>query len=216
MQLRQLDPGLKDDFEINSFAEMFRDLNNKILDTMFLGRMSADFDWNYQKVLIAQITTILRTQELEFETVVDEMGLENLVVNVSADKIHSLCNPYIEQISDTKLLAKCLYDFIDAINPYFYEMFSVVIDILDDIHELREDMKSWEKILLFLKHKMVKTRSRRLGQFENDWWLRKQGDSGVMPKISKFRLPFLMIVTEAMQDILSKHTNQSENISILL
>lgn len=135
------------------------------------------------------------------------MGSENLVVNVSVDKIHSLCNPYIEQILDTKLLAKCLYDFIDAINPYFYEMFSVVIDILDMIHE-KKGMNAWDKILLFLTHKMVRTRSRRVGQFENDWWLRKQGDSGVMPKISKFRLPFLMIVTEALQDILSKHSNE--------
>lgn len=169
MQLRQLDLGLKDDFEINSFVEMFKDLNNKVLDTMFLSRMSDDFDWNYQKVLIAQITTILRTQELEFETVIDEMGLENLVVNVSADKIHSICNPFIEQISDRKLLAKCLYDFIDAINPYFYEMFSAVIDILVVIDELRDDMKSWIQILLFLKHKLVRTRSRRVGQFENEW-----------------------------------------------
>lgn len=50
MQLRQMDPGLKDDFEINSFVEMFRDLNNKILCPRFLGRMCQDFDWDYQKV----------------------------------------------------------------------------------------------------------------------------------------------------------------------
>lgn len=126
-------------------------------------------------------------------------------MNVSTDKIRSLCNPYIEQISDTKSLAKSLNEFIETINPYFYEMFAVVIGILNDVHELRDDMKSWEQILLFLKHKMTTKRSRRIGQFENDWWMSKQSDLGVMPKISKFRLPFLMVITKPILNVLGTH-----------
>lgn len=54
MQLRQLDPSLKDDFQI-SFPELFTSLNQKIFDIQLLERMSRDFGWNYQKVLIAQV-----------------------------------------------------------------------------------------------------------------------------------------------------------------
>lgn len=56
MQLRQLDPSLKDDFEI-SFPELFTALNQKTLDIHLLERMSRDFEWNFQKVLIAQVRT---------------------------------------------------------------------------------------------------------------------------------------------------------------
>lgn len=54
MQLRQLDPSLKDDFQIK-FPDLFTSLSQKIFDIQLLDRMSRDFGWNYQKVLIAQV-----------------------------------------------------------------------------------------------------------------------------------------------------------------
>lgn len=54
MQLRQMDPSLKDDFEI-TFPGFFTSMNQKIFDIQLLERMSRDFEWSYQKVLIAQV-----------------------------------------------------------------------------------------------------------------------------------------------------------------
>lgn len=54
VQLRQMDPSLKDDFEIK-FPGFFTSTNQKIFDIQLLERMSKDFEWNYQKVLIAQV-----------------------------------------------------------------------------------------------------------------------------------------------------------------
>lgn len=54
MQLRQLDPSIKDDFEI-SFPELFNSLNQKMFDIRLLERMSRDFEWSFQKVLITQV-----------------------------------------------------------------------------------------------------------------------------------------------------------------
>lgn len=54
MQLRQLDPALKDDFEI-SFPDLFVTLSQKMFDIQLLERMSKDFEWNFQKVLITQV-----------------------------------------------------------------------------------------------------------------------------------------------------------------
>lgn len=54
MQLRQMDPSLKDDFEIK-FPDFFTIMNQKMFDIQLLERMSRDFEWSYQKVLIAQV-----------------------------------------------------------------------------------------------------------------------------------------------------------------
>lgn len=61
MQLRQLDPSLKDDFQIK-FPELFTSLNQKTFDIQLLERMSRDFQWNYQKVLITQVKLSQPTQ----------------------------------------------------------------------------------------------------------------------------------------------------------
>lgn len=55
IQLRQIDPTLRDDFKIDSLDTFFDDLHNKIIDIRLLEKISTDFGWNYQKVLIKQV-----------------------------------------------------------------------------------------------------------------------------------------------------------------
>lgn len=134
-------------------------------------------------------------QELDFETKVDELGREQITVNTSIEKIRSLYQPYLKRITDTKLFINKIKYFIETINPYFYELYISILNILNDIGLLDsiKDMKHWSNILLFLKHKMVKKRVRRVGPIEDDWWIKKYNDI-VMPKISKYRLPFLIFL----------------------
>lgn len=146
----------------------------------------------------------MQIQELDFDTEIDVMGKEQIVIKVSADKIRSLCQPYIDQLADTKLLAAKLYEFIATINSYFYELYLCVIEILTQNNLLPKDMELWSHILLFLKHKMVTKRSKRIGQIETDWWLKIQNDTGVMPKIARYRFPFQMLITQPLKDILGK------------
>lgn len=133
-----------------------------------------------------------------------------IVIHNSAEKIRSLCEPYLAQVSDFKLLSSYLYEIINTINPYFYELFLCILNILAEIKELRAEVIQWSHILLFLKHKMGKKRERRVGQFETEWWIKKQGESTVMPKISKYRLPFLMVVTESLQDFLGMYLKSKD------
>lgn len=149
-----------------------------------------------------QIATILSSQEFEFDTQTSELGEEVIVVHNSPEKIRTLCEPYLAHVSDFKTLGTQLYDIINTINPYFYELYLCILNILTEIKELRGQVQQWSHILLFLKHKMVKKRERRVGAFETDWWIRKQGESTVMPKISKYRLPFLMVAMEPLMDFL--------------
>lgn len=150
-----------------------------------------------------------------YETESDSVGKEHLVVKVSVEKIQALCQPYIEQIIDTKALAERLYMFVDSINPYFYELYLCVVQILTDIRELRKDMVKWANILEFLKFKMVGKRAKRIGQLETDWWLKTHGES-VMPKISKYRLPFACFNELPFQEFLGKFEKQITRHSFLI
>lgn len=144
------------------------------------------------------------------------MGEETITVRTSPEKLRALIEPYLTQVTDMKWLKQRLYEILLTINPYFYELFLCVLNILTEIRELRPDVQQWGHILLFLKYKMVKKRERRVGQVETDWWIKKHGESAIMPKISKYRLPFLMVATEPLQDFLSMyfHLNHRMKTSI--
>lgn len=186
---------------------MFQDLRCKIIDVQLLEKMSKDFQWNFQKVLICQIVTILGTQQLEFVTDMDLMGNEHIVVKVSAEKIRAQCQPYLDHVTDTKQLASRLYEFLKSINSFFYELYLCIIDILAEIRELRKEMELWKNILLFLKVKMVTKRTKRTNQLETDWWLKTQNDNGVLPKIAKYRFPFQMLIEHPLKDVLDDEVN---------
>lgn len=204
MQLSQIDTSLKTDstFEIVSYEQVFRDLRCKIIDVQLLEKMSKDFQWNFQKVLICQIVTILGIQQMDFDTEIDLMGNEYIVVRASADKIRAQCQPYLDLVTDAKQLSVRLYDFLATVNPYFYELYLCIIGILMELRTLRKEMELWRNILLFLKMKMVTKRAKRTTQVETDWWLKIQSDSGVLPKIAKYRFPFQMLIDHGLKDIL--------------
>lgn len=186
---------------------MFKDLRCKIVDVQLLEKMSKDFQWNFQKVLVCQIVTILSIQQMEFDTEIDLMGNEQIVVKVSAEKIRAQCQPYLDHVTDTKQLASRLYEFLDSVNSYFYELYLCIIDILAEIRVLRKEMELWSNILLFLKMKMVTKRTKRSSQIETDWWLKTQNDSGVLPKIAKYRFPFQMLIDHPLKDVLDDEVN---------
>lgn len=125
-------------------------------------------------------------------------------VHSTPEKLRALCEPYLTQVTDMKQLGVRLYDILNTINPYFYELFLCVLNILNEIRELRAEVQQWSHILLFLKDKMIKKRQRRVGQAETDWWIKKNGEATIMPRISKYRLPFIMVVTESLQEFIGK------------
>lgn len=152
---------------------------------------------------------------MSFDIHQDVMGNDYIEVKVSTAKIRELCEPYIEQIVDTKLLASKLYEFLTTANSYFYELYLCVIDILVQIGELPKEMEFWSNILLFLKYKMVTKRPNRISQIETDWWLRtNDGMAGVMQKIAKYRLPFQMLISKPLKDILGNFAQLNRSIKI--
>lgn len=215
MQLCQFDPTLKSkaNFNIGTFEKLFDDFNIKIIDVHLLERMSNDFDWNFQKVLVYQICKILMTQELDFDTTTDLMGKEQIMVKITAQKIRSLCQPYLERVTDVRYLANKLYELMNSVNSYFYELYLCILDILKENDFLQNEMQLWPEILLFLKHKMIEKRSKRPTQLETDWWLKTQNETGVLPRIARYRFPFQMLVENRLKEILDEEVNV-ENVTL--
>lgn len=151
-----------------------------------------------------QIITILSIQEIDFDVQTDVLGKERINLKTSTEKIVALCKPYVDQLTDTKLLAKSLVKFLDQANEYFYELYQCVVEILQEINELPTEMEWWSHILVFLQHKMVTKRCNRIGQEETDRWLKTQADFGMLPKIAKYRFPIRMLVMGPLKNILGE------------
>lgn len=201
---------------------MFKDLQIKIIEISLLERMSTEFAWKYDHVLVTQvirlkifklhklpykflqIITILSSQKLDFDIKVDPFGKEDIIIKTNIEELKDLCMTYIEELSSTDQLVNELVTLMDSINSYFYELFMCVIDILVDLNRLPHEMELWRSVLLFLKHKMTTKRRNRIGQNETDAWLKTQEEVGVMPAIAAYRFPFRSIVLDPLKNILGK------------
>nr|XP_017007775.2 uncharacterized protein LOC108064669 [Drosophila takahashii] len=204
LEFCQQDPRIKGKFnaDMDNVEDLLKEFHNKQLDVQLLERMSKDFGFDYQKILITQILSILSAQELRFEVKRDTFGDEELVMLSSAQEMRDMCQPYIDKIKNVELFISKLKHFIEEINIYFYELYMCVINILMYFDAAPKEMEIWTNILHFLRHKMITRRRNRPGQVETDMWLKSQRENGVMPKISRYRLPFKPIVEQPLKDIL--------------
>ncbi|EDV52945.1 uncharacterized protein LOC6554740 [Drosophila erecta] len=209
LEFCQQDQRIKGKFnaDMDNVEDLLKEFHNKQLDVQLLKRMSKDFGFDYQKILITQIISILSAQELRFDVKRDTFGDEELVMQSSAQEMRDMCQPYINEISNVELFTSKLKHFIDGINIYFYELYMCVINILMYFDSAPKEMEIWMNILHFLRHKMITRRRNRPGQVETDMWLKSQRENGVMPKISRYRLPFKPIVEQPLKDILDSELN---------
>ncbi|KAH8382179.1 hypothetical protein KR009_002128 [Drosophila setifemur] len=209
LEFCQQDPRIKGKFnaDMDNIEDLLKEFHNKKLDVQLLERMSRDFGLDYQRILITQILSILSAQELRFEVKRDTFGDEELVMLSSAQEMRDMCQPYINEIKNVELFTSKLKQFIEEINIYFYELYMCVINILMFFDAAPKEMEIWTNILHFLRHKMITRRRNRPGQLETDVWLKSQKENGVLPKISRYRLPFKPIVEQPLKDILDSELN---------
>ncbi|XP_017846001.1 uncharacterized protein LOC108602401 [Drosophila busckii] len=203
------DPNIKGKFnaDMDNIEQLVKEFHKKPMDVRLLERMSKDFGMNYQKMLITQILSILRAQEMRYEVKHDTFGEEELVMLSNVREMRDMCQPYINEIQNVELFTSQLKQFIDEINIYFYELYLCVIEILTLFSAAPKAMETWTNILHFLRHKMITRRRNRASQLETDMWMQSQKDTGVLPKMARFRLPFKPIVEKPLKDILDSELN---------
>jgi kinetochore-associated protein 1 len=206
-ELCKIDSSLKNkNMECTSIQILLKELRNKILDVSLLKKLSEDFNWDYQYILVTQVVTLLNSQELEFTVATDVFGKDTISIKTSVEEITAICQPYVNEISKRELLNTELRKFAESINFYFYELYLAVFQILQHINCFPRELDLQKNILLFLKNKMTTKRRNRLSQIETDLFLHSQSDAGVLPKIAKYRLPFMPLIKEPLKNILGKST----------
>lgn len=121
-ELCKADSSLKSKSEIEfvSYSQLVKELGNKMLDVGLLEKMSSDFNWDYQKVLITQVIAKLNMQELNFTVQTDVFGKEEIVIKTSVDEIRKMCQPYINEITNLELLGQKLLAFLNEVCFYFF------------------------------------------------------------------------------------------------
>lgn len=179
----------KTNFDTMSMNDLLKDLENRSLNVELVKKLSSDFGWDYQKALIHQIKILLSNHELDFEVKLDAFGKEEVVVKTSVEMIRKKCAPYFNEITNTPLLAQEMQSFIKKINFYFYEMYLVVLDMIESCKELPIEQRIQRQILLLLKLTLTGKR-RRAEQAESEAWSTLHADNSLLPNISKYRLPF--------------------------
>ncbi|CRL07888.1 CLUMA_CG021025, isoform A [Clunio marinus] len=208
-ELCKYDPNLRfktnfDSFDIN---ELLQYLENHVLNIELVKKLTKDFGWDYQKVLVQQIKIILQKESLEFELKANVFGKEEVIVKTSVESIRKKLGPYLNDVTNHQLLLIELNSFIREINYYFYEMYLVVFEMIEHCGQLTREQQIQRHILFLLKHKLTEKR-RGVDQRESDWWLKLHfNSSGPLPAISKYRLPFKPIMEEALENILNEDLN---------
>lgn len=193
----------KKSLDFTSFQNLSKEVKGLLLPTELLQKMSRDFAWNYEETLILQIINLLLSQKLEFDITIDVFGKEEIRIKTSIDELMNLCRPYVNEIHDRPLLAKELKQSMKQFNFYFYELYLCTIKILEYIDQLPRDMELWKNVLTFLIQSPT-ARKNRAGQIESDWWFKTSPDGAVLPKISKYRVPFYPLIVVDLKDILGE------------
>lgn len=196
----------KTNFDNIDISDMLKDLELRLVSVELVKKLAKDFGWDYQKALVQQIKILLFSQELEFEIKTDVFGQDEVVIKSSVEMIRKKCAPYLSEITNMSLLAAEMTNFMKEINYYFYEMYLVALELIEYSKDLSLEQKIHRNVLLLLKHKMTGKR-RRTEQAEIDYWQKGQSENGVLPGISKYRMPFKPMMEDAPENFLNEELN---------
>ena len=207
-ELCKCDPSLRitANFENMSMTDVLNSIEHRTLNVELIKKLSKDFSWDYQKKLIQQIKILLSNQELEFEVKTDVFGKDEVIIKSSVEMIRKKCSPYLDEITNLTLLASEMQHFMKEVNYYFYEMFLVVLELVEHSRTLPAEFIFYRNVLFMLKHNLTGKRG-RYGQNEADAWLKLQPDNGLLPSISKYRMPFIPLMEGKPEDYLNEDLN---------
>jgi hypothetical protein len=145
-----------------------------------------DFELDSQECLLLHLKAILLAWEPEFavETV---DGKEVLNVLNTQTEVARKCKDIIELIENKECLVKQLDLILKSLNYYNYEMYIYIINLLEQLIP-SHDLIRKKVLLMFLReYRRVKgPRQKELAE-----WHTHFPQSHTLPKISRWRLPFL-------------------------
>lgn len=105
----------KTNLESLDLQHLIKDLRKRVLDVGLLKRLTTDFGWDYQALLISQLRTLLSCQQLEIKIKPDVFGKDEISIKPTVEGIRTLCEPYLKEVINRELLATKLNLFMKEV-----------------------------------------------------------------------------------------------------
>ncbi|XP_076175419.1 kinetochore component rough deal isoform X1 [Ptiloglossa arizonensis] len=141
-----------------------------------------DFGIDVQDCLLLYLQTIIKTWNPKLN-ICNVDGKEEL--HIDEDEVNELkkrCNVVAVNILDKSALTKCITTTFSQINFYHYEIFIILMDLIEDKNVENRNY------VYFLQNY---TRTSQPTQLECDKWMHLNPGYTCLPPIAKWRLPFL-------------------------
>jgi len=178
-------------------------MNLKQVNVSLVLEYCHDFELGSQECLLLHLKAILLAWEPEFEVEETVDGEEVLNVLNTGTEVARKCEEIIELIGNKECLVKQLDLILKSLNYYNYEMYIYIINLLEELISSHNFIR--KKVLLMFLRQYRRVQVPR--QEELDEWLLHFPQSPTLPKISRWRLPFLPFMGSKPLHVLQSELN---------
>lgn len=132
---------------------------------------------------------------------------QEMTVKNSSTQLFQKCTNVIAMMDyDKAFIQRYLLDLWDQVNCYYYEVYVVIVKLLEEMLATTPNTMRNKMLLNFL---MQYTRNSSPQQFELDSWFQMHPNTDGLPLIAKFRLPFTTLLCEDPWKIITPELNLS-------
>lgn len=167
----------------NSTTESRREILQRIICSKvefsieFIEEFCRDFNFYLSDCLLLYLKISLKTWS---PTINKITGLQ--IDDNEVKKLETTCKNIVARLEDKSCLMKHISPIESEINCYYYEVFLIIMDLLDNKNADRMNL------FYFLQNY---TRVGEPTQYEKDHWAQLNPESSNLPLIAKWRFPFL-------------------------
>ncbi|XP_051156783.1 kinetochore-associated protein 1 isoform X2 [Leptopilina boulardi] len=172
----------------NSSIESRRDILKRVMcskkefSTELIEEFCQDFDFYLNDCLLLYLKISLKNWS---PTINEITGLQ--IDENEIKKLETKCKNIVSKLEDKSCLMQYISPIESEINCYYYEVFLIIMDLLDN--------KNTERMNLFYFLQNY-TRIGEPTKFEKDHWAQNNPENCNLPLISKWRFPFIPSVDQ--------------------
>ncbi|CAH0382488.1 unnamed protein product [Bemisia tabaci] len=157
------------------------------ISVQILTEYCEDFGFDAQEYLLLHLKHLMLSWKPEFELEIDLVGGKKIVVKNSTEHIRTRCGDILTFLENSEELKSFLsLNLWNEVNHYYYELYQVIVDLLE---LLTHDIEYYRKFKIILFFLMKYQRLCEPTSVEEEFWQTKFSTSQKLPAIAAYRLP---------------------------